>query len=719
MGEHLLKWRTKVPKITWIKIIPTVGLVILIVTGLRLFGLLQPLELSALDYYFRLRPPEPLDSRIVIVGITQQDITKLRNYPLTDEVLAQLLEKIRQQNPRAIGLDLYRDLPVPAQKGDGYKKLTSVFQSTPNLVGIEKVMGSGNHPPISPPPALVDSKQGYVAASDIFEDDDGIIRRALLLTPKTARRDRVPTLGFVLADLYLQEEKGIDAQWLENLTLKYNSVELTRFLRNDGGYVSVGDAGYQMLLNYRTPPENFQVVTVTDVLEDRIPVDFMSGRVVLIGNTSPDWKDFFSTPFTTEGKNNPNVDNKFYGVFLQANIISSIVSAVLDDRSLIKTWSEWQEFIWISFWPLIGVVWIWKFGNKKTVEAWNWHKNYFFFIGAFLICTFNGVLVCVITFLAFIREAYWLPVIPPLSGLFASFVLSTRAVYVSKLEQARRNLEAKVIERTEALREATERAKADSRLKELGKSVYGLAHQIQNPLSFVQGFPPASISSIEELEDIFSLHKEKFPPETRENINLIFSELKEDLSNIQIGSERIDKLISMMIAKARSENSTPISTDINKLIDLAVKIVTSSHQRVRNDFSLLVVTEYDPTIAPLQIVADDIHEAVSNLIDNACYTVFEKKAQVGEDFSPTITIKTQKQESYLAITIEDNGEGIAQELIDNKSLFVPFVTKKKSGEGTGLGLTITKELLTKNHGEIFYESQPGKYTKFTIKLPLN
>ncbi len=449
-------------------------LIILIVMTLKLSGLLQLFELKFLDYYFRLRPTEPLDPRIVIVGITQQDISTLRDYPLTDEILAQLLEKIKQQQPRAIGLDIYRDLPVPAQKGEGYQKLVKVFQTTPNLVVIEKVMGKGNNPPVAPPPALLNSDEwGLVAANDIIEDRDLVIRRAVLLTPKTEERDRVPTLGLVLADLYLQKEKGINVKWLPNLTLQYDSVKLTRFDQTDGGYVDANDTGYQILLNYRTPPGNFKTVSVMDVLEGKISPDLMGDRIVLIGNTSPDWKDFFNTPFGANFQNSDNSDNKFYGVFLQANIISSILSAVLDERPLIKTWSELLELLWTSLWIFISLIIIWRFGHKNQIEVGNWHKHYFFYVGSFLICVFIAGSVCVITLLAFIREAYWLSVTPPLIGIFGSFVLGARAVYVSKLKESNtelraakqklaesnETLEQKVAERTQELEDTVKQLK--------------------------------------------------------------------------------------------------------------------------------------------------------------------------------------------------------------------------------------------------------------------
>ena len=209
-----------------------------LVIGLRSAGLLQGLELAALDQFFRLRPQEPVDSRIVIVGINETDIRKAGQWPMSDAMLAKLLEKLKQQQPIAIGLDLYRDLPI--EPGD--QDLVKVFESTPNLIGIQKVVGNSYGLAVNPPPTL--SKLGQVGANDFVVDTDGKIRRSLL-TLKDKSGNTIPSLATRLALTYL-ETKGIKLEVLNEAKQKYKlgKAIFTPFNAHDGGYSSADAGGY-------------------------------------------------------------------------------------------------------------------------------------------------------------------------------------------------------------------------------------------------------------------------------------------------------------------------------------------------------------------------------------------------------------------------------------------------------------------------------------------
>ena len=143
------------------------GSVYLLIFGLRWLGWLQPSEWAAFDLYIQLRPIEPVDERIIIVGVQESDIRYLGKWPTSDRILAQILRKIRAQQPKVIGLDLYRDVQV----GDGYAELEEVFKNTPNLIGIEKSIDDRFNTIIAPPPAL--KALGQVSANDVIVDPDG------------------------------------------------------------------------------------------------------------------------------------------------------------------------------------------------------------------------------------------------------------------------------------------------------------------------------------------------------------------------------------------------------------------------------------------------------------------------------------------------------------------------------------------------------------------
>lgn len=197
----------------------TVPIVSSLVIGIRLAGWLQPLEWAALDAFFQMRPLETPDEKIIIVGIQESDIQKLKQWPISDQVLASLLNKIKQQKPRAISLDIYRDLPV----NPGHKELLKVFRSTPNLIGVQKVIGYEFNvkgeilsSKIAPPLEL--ERLGQISASDTPIDVDGVVRRGMLF-PMPEGNEAIPSLGLAVAGVYLQKQ-GITPTTANNGLMK-------------------------------------------------------------------------------------------------------------------------------------------------------------------------------------------------------------------------------------------------------------------------------------------------------------------------------------------------------------------------------------------------------------------------------------------------------------------------------------------------------------------
>ena len=169
-------WKTLRQKVWhWRGIMIAVPSVTAVVLGIRTLGLLQALEFPVLDQFFLMRPQEAIDPRLVIVEINEADVQKVGHWSLTDAELAGLLETIKQQKPAAIGLDLYRDLPV----APGSETLTQLFTTTPNLVGVQKVGSSSDSSPVKPPPAL--KQRDQVGANDLVLDGDGKVRPRFIL----------------------------------------------------------------------------------------------------------------------------------------------------------------------------------------------------------------------------------------------------------------------------------------------------------------------------------------------------------------------------------------------------------------------------------------------------------------------------------------------------------------------------------------------------------
>ncbi len=371
------------------------------VIALRLCGWLQPWEQASLDQYFRWRPPEPTDNRIVIVGIDELDLKKAKQWPISDSQLAQLLKKIQAQQPKAIGLDLYRNLPVEP----GHAELVKVFNNTPNLIGIELISEEDSSTAIPPPPVL--EELGQIGFNNQVEDGDGKLRRGLLSMPKNEQL--TPSFSMFLVGLYL-EEKGIFPEPTENdpQIFRWGKAVFRPLKSNDGSYVGVDNGGYQILLNYRGPASSFTTVSMSEVLEEKIPAKLMQDRIVLIGATAPSLNDFFYTPYSSTHITTPE---RTAGVEIHANIISHILAAVLEGRPIIKTLPEPAEWVWILLWSGIGATLAWQLRYLGGVKFFSLRKS-----GSLIIA---GFVLLGSTYAAFL-SGWWLPVFPPLMALVGS-----------------------------------------------------------------------------------------------------------------------------------------------------------------------------------------------------------------------------------------------------------------------------------------------------------
>lgn len=441
LKQHLWQWRGVL--IT----VPSVAGGLLI---LRLAGALQFMELVALDQMFRFRPSESADSRIVLITIDESDIKQVGQWPMSDAVLAQLISSIKQQQPRVIGLDIFRDLPVEP----GHQDLINLFNSTPNLIGVEKVIKTAQGEVIQAPPSL--KQRDQVSASDLLLDTDGKTRRSLLYLrdPKNPDDRSIFTLGARLAFLYL-DRQGIKRQPLnaDQTRFRLGRATFTPLQPNDGGYVRVDAGGYQILSNFPRLSNSFRTISMTDVLQDRVPKDLIrkSGdaplrdRIVLIGLTAGSLEDRFFTSYTTNSIDAPT------GVEIHALLTNQILSAALDGRPLLRVWSEPLEWLWIVFWSAIGAVigWISQSPNQTIVRV--------ALLGMMLLSSAYGL------FLA----GWWIIIVPSLLALVGSAITSSGYLLWENLKEYARTLEQKVEERTVKLaEEIVERKQAEATLSQ-------------------------------------------------------------------------------------------------------------------------------------------------------------------------------------------------------------------------------------------------------------
>ena len=399
-----------------VSILPGLVSISLVITA-RSTGVLQPLEWLAFDYFLRLRPSEPIDERILIVGINEQDIRNSGSYPIPDRKIVKLLRKLQNYQPAVIGLDIFRDLPVEP----GHVEIVATFKEMKNLVAIEKILSEKVNPPPSSPPERV----GFV---DSILDDDGSLRRSLLQVWYKKGDKKFDKLSFTLklARTYLLTQKISFNN--DSRKIKFGTIELPRLHSNSGGYVRADTGGIQILLNYRSGKERFRIVSLNDITSGKVNADWIRDRIVIIGVTAPSIKDVIITDVTSSKKLTPGL---VYGVEIQAHAVSQIISTVLDGRPLLQSWSDKWEYLWIIAWGILGIV----FGRISRSPL----KN-------LLAVGFISVILIVISYL-FLLWGWWVPVVPT----FLVFIIHRIALGLTSFYQYDLALKARISDRQQLI----------------------------------------------------------------------------------------------------------------------------------------------------------------------------------------------------------------------------------------------------------------------------
>lgn len=256
------------------------------------------------------------------------------------------------------------------------------------------------------------------------------------------------------------------------------------------------------------------------------------------------------------------------------------------------------------------------------------------------------------------------------------------------------------------------------KMASLGLLSAGIAHEIQNPLNFVINFSKLSCKLLQDMEEVLDELKDKLPADADEELREIMEDLKGNMNKIEENGNRASSVIRGILLYSRGKDDEYIPTN---LCQLTKEYVWLSYHAVRannKSFNVAIEEEYDDTLQLVKVIPQDFSRAVLNLMNNACYAVFNKsKGATETPYKPTIKVSLKKDGDKVRLTIEDNGSGITDEV--KEKLYTPFFTTKPLGEGTGLGLSITKSIIEQKHnGTIELESQPNKFTRFTITIPI-
>ncbi len=283
-------------------------------------------------------------------------------------------------------------------------------------------------------------------------------------------------------------------------------------------------------------------------------------------------------------------------------------------------------------------------------------------------------------------------------------------------------LEQKVVERTSELNKTNNeltatlgnlRATQDQlvqseKMASLGQLTAGIAHEIQNPLNFVNNFSELSVDLLQELEDIPDAAQKK----------IIVGDLKQNLIKIVHHGKRAESIVKGMLMHSRSDTVEKQPRDINTLVEEFLALAYHGIRAKDTAFNCEIEKSLTPNLPSVNIIPQNIGRVLLNIFNNAFYAVDEKKKSSANEYRPTVSIKTKKENNRIVISIRDNGKGISSETKDK--IFEPFFTTKPTGQGTGLGLSISYDIIAKGHlGELKVDSQSGEFTEFIISLPVN
>ncbi|PVX47174.1 phospho-acceptor domain-containing protein [Flavobacterium sp. 103] len=286
-----------------------------------------------------------------------------------------------------------------------------------------------------------------------------------------------------------------------------------------------------------------------------------------------------------------------------------------------------------------------------------------------------------------------------------------------KLEKQVAERTAEILGQKEKLQKALDKLKTtqvqliqSEKMASLGELTAGIAHEIQNPLNFVNNFSEVSSELLDEMNE--EIEKGDF-----EEVKNIASDIKKNLEKINYHGKRADSIVKGMLQHSRIGNNVKEPTNINKLADEYLRLAYHGLRAKDKSFNADLVTDFDENLPKINVLTQEIGRVLLNLFTNAFYATQQMQKKSGETYKPMVSVKTVLKDKGIEITVKDNGIGIPEAI--KEKIMQPFFTTKPTGEGTGLGLSLSYDIIVKAHGgRITVDSRENDYTAFTIFLPL-
>jgi two-component system, NtrC family, sensor kinase len=264
------------------------------------------------------------------------------------------------------------------------------------------------------------------------------------------------------------------------------------------------------------------------------------------------------------------------------------------------------------------------------------------------------------------------------------------------------------------LQTAQDRLIQTEKLASLGQLIAGIAHEIKNPLNFVNNFSALSVELVEELDD--ALKPATLDNKTREETSELTQMLKGNLEKVVQHGQRADSIVKNMLLHSREGSGERRSVDLNAIVEDSLNLAYHGARAERQKFNIRLERSFDPAAGQVDLFPQEITRVLLNLISNGVYAAMKRKAEALDGYEPTLVAATRSLGNNVEISIRDNGGGIPPEV--KEKIFNPFFTTKPPGEGTGLGLSLSYDIIVKQHsGSIEVDTMPGQFTEFRVILP--
>ncbi len=297
-----------------------------------------------------------------------------------------------------------------------------------------------------------------------------------------------------------------------------------------------------------------------------------------------------------------------------------------------------------------------------------------------------------------------------------------RLIWLFDITQEKANREALVVARDEARAALADLQKAQARLVQaekmasLGQLTAGIAHEIKNPLNFVNNFAKLSDELLEELAEILAEPIGALDPEARDDAEDLMATVRENLAKINQHGRRADSIVKNMLLHSREGPSQVQQVRLNAIAEEALNLAYHGARAENPRFNIEMTKALDPEVGEIACYPQDLMRVLLNLINNGMYAANKRVAGSEPGYAPRIAVATRCVDDRVEIEVRDNGTGIPAEV--REKIFVPFYTTKPAGEGTGLGLSLSYDIVVKQHGgELTVESEPGAFTAFRVVVP--